>query len=346
MTYTASWTNANAQGRLEPGVHRVRDDDPAELADAVNRRRRLVYLYEQDFSSQIAPGLGIRAATVASQIPPPFRNLRNNMTEDILSPASGGLGGSPPTPGQMDWLWPAADPDENKILVASNPQAGEVALMEKLNGSGDWTDPSLAGGQTHIRAVHFNEFRQSVEWITRGRWRMPMYLSSGIFSVLPNTPWIGDSIANNGADELRSTGFVVARTSDSPPLGLTNVTVRATTRLELTADTDCEVEAYHCLRQIDFVSDPATWNEYDPSASAAWTTPGGTGAGDADYIGYVNLSADVTGQLSNAHLASATQALIDGAAQNFLLRRSDTGPETIGISAELVVEFDLDSPPN
>ena len=346
MTYTATWTNANPSGRLEPGVHYVRDDDPGELADAINRRRRLVYLSEQDFSSQIDAGLNVRAATIATQTAPPFDNLRDNIVIDILSPAAEGLGGTPPTPGQMDWLWPVADSDEDKVLVATNPQAGEVALMAKLNQAGAWTDASLAGGQTAIRAAHFNEVRQAIEWITRGRWRMPVYISDGLFSLLPNTPWIGDSIANNGADELRGLGFVVARTSDSPALGLVDAAARSTTKLELTADTDCQVEVYRCLRDIDFAGDPATWNEYDPSASAAWATAGGTGAGDASYIGAMGLTADVTGELTNSALTSAVQAMIDGAKQNFLFRRSDTGSETIDISAELVVEFDLDSPPN
>ena len=346
MTYTATWTNSNAQGRLEAGVHFVRDDDPAELAEAVNRRRRLVYLLGQDFSSQIAAGQGVRAATVATHTPPPFRNLRDNITGKILSPATGGLGGTPPTPQAMDWLWPVAGADENKVLVASDPGSGQVGLMEKLNGTQDWTDPTLAGGEDFARAAHFDELRQAIEWITRGRWRLPVYLAGGIFSMLPNTPWIGDSIANTGAHELRTVGFVAARTADTPPLGLLGLTVRSATRLDVTADTDCQVEIYRCLREIGFAADPPTWNEYDPSASATWATPGGTGSGDAIYIGALDLTADVTAQLSNAALTSAVQAMIDGAEQNFLIRRSDSGPETVGISAEVSIEFDLDSPPN
>lgn len=346
MTYTPTWANSNAQGRLEAGVHSIRDDDPAELAEAVNRRRRLVYLLGQDFSSQIGASKDVRAATVATQTPPPFRNLRENITEKILSPAIGGLGGTPSTPQAMDWLWPVGGGDENKVLVASDPDTGQVGLMEKLNGTQDWTDPTITGEQTFVRAIHFNELRQAIEWIVRGRWRLPVYLVGGIWSYLPNTPWIGDSIANSGTDDLRSVGFVVARTADTPALGLTGLTVRSATGLDVTADTDCQVAVYRCLREIDFAADPPTWNEYDPSASGAWATPGGTGSGDADYLGSLDLTADVTAQLSNAALTSAVQAMIDGAEQNFLIRRSDTGPETVGMLVELVVEFDLDSPPN
>lgn len=346
MSYTPTWTNGNAQGRLEAGVHFARDEDAGELAGATNRRRRLVYLPEHDFSSQVGPGKPVRAATVATQSPPPFRNIRGAVTVDILEPAVGGLGGQPPTPAAMDWLWPIAGADENKVLVPWDPEAGEVALFEKLNGTSNWTNPVLTGGQSPARAVHFNELRQAVEWIRRGRWQLPIYLSAGIFSLLPNTPWLGESIANNGVNELRSIGFALARTADQPALGLTNVAVRSATRIELTADTDCQVEIYHCLREIDFAGDPPTWNEYDPSEYAAWAEPGGTGQGDATFIGSLSLTADVTGQLSNAALASAVQAMIDGAQQDFLIRRGDTGSETIGISGELFVEFDLDTPPN
>jgi len=346
MAYVATWTNGNPQGRVEPAVHSVRDDDAAELAGAANRRRRLVYLTGQDFSSQIEPGKVVRAATLANQTPPPFRNFRDAVTDDILEPAVGGLGGSPPTPAAMDWLWPVADPDENKVVVPWNAEAGEIALLAEINGTSDWTDPVLTGGQTAVRAIHFNELRQAIEWICRGRWRLPIYFSAGIFSQLPNTSWVGDSIANNGQHELRTIGFVIARTADSPPLGLTNVAVRSSARIELTADTTCQVEVYHCLRAIDFVEDRPTWNEYDPGESLAWTSPGGIGDGDASFIGSLDLEADVTSQLSNAALTAAVQDMIDGSEQNFLVRRSDTGNETIVISGTLVVEFDLNSPPN
>jgi hypothetical protein len=346
MAYIPAWTNGNEQGRLEAAVHFARDDDAVELAAAVNRRRRLVYLFEQDFSSQTGPGKPVRAATLATQVPPPFMHFRGAITEDILEPEVGGLGGQPPTPAAMDWLWPIAGVDEDEVIVPSAAGPGEVALLEKLNGTDHWTDPVLTGGQTAIRAVHFNELRQAMEWVIRGRWRLPVYFTAGIISMYPNTPWVGVSIANNGIDELRSVGFAVIRTTDEPPLGLTNVTVRATTRIELTADTDCQVEIYHCLRPIDFPSDPPTWNEYDPSESEPWSAPGGTGEGDAEFIGSLSLIANVAGQLSNAALADAVQAMIDGAEQDFLLRRLDTGYETIGISGELILEFDLDSPPN
>jgi hypothetical protein len=60
----------------------------------------------------------------------------------------------------------------------------------------------------------------------------------------------------------------------------------------------------------------------------------------------VELTADEPGALSGQALADAVQAMVDGAEQNFLLRRSDTGSETIAVEARLVVEFDLNGPPS
>jgi hypothetical protein len=173
-----------------------------------------------------------------------------------------------------------------------------------------------------------------------------VYLAAGIFSTLPDTPWPGGQVANNGLDELRTLGFSVLRSGDDPELGLTGVTVRGSSALQLVADTDCTVEVHHCLREIDYDQYLPTWNEYDPNQSLAWTQPGGLGAGDSTPIGSVSLTAGVPGELSNTALADALQAMVDGAEQSFLLRRQDTGSETVEVSALLVVEFDLDTPPN
>jgi len=345
VSYAPAWVNGNASGRLEPATHWVRACDAAELAAAINRRRRLTYQLEQDFSSQIGAGLYVREATVASAAAP-FDNLRDGLAEKVLSAPTGTLGGEPPTPAALDWLWPLDDGDEGKRIVAGEAGAGEVNLFDKLGDTDDWTDPVLAPAASAVRAVHFNELRQTVEWLRRGHWELPLYLAAGLFSPLPDTPWIGESIANDGTNELRAVGFAILRTDEAPPRGLTNVALRDAGALELTADTDCTVQVHRCLRAIDFVADPPTWNEYDPSASAAWTAPGGAGAGDAVLIGSLALTADTPGALTGSPLAAALQAMIDGAEQNFLIRRSDTGPETVALTGRLLVEFDLNAPPN
>ena len=344
MPYAATWTNGT-QGRLVGGEHWVRDDDPAELAAAINRRRLLVYLAAQDFSSQIAPLAAVRAATVATQPPPPFRNLRHQFASDIVQPANGLWGGDPPTPESMQWLWPVADADENKPIVFNQPAAGQVGLMQKLNGGLNWTDTPLAGQQSRVRAVHFNELRQAVEWLSRGRWIVPLYPSSGLFSMLPDTPWLGGALANNGYDELRCVGLVVARTTAQPAQGLTNVTVRSAS-LELTADDACTIEIYRCLRSIDFLNDMPTWNQYRPLADLDWAAAGALGSQDAQFLGALELSANQPGALSNQALAQAVQAMLDGAEQNFTLRRNNISSQGVGFQGRLTIEFDLNSPPN
>lgn len=184
------------------------------------------------------------------------------------------------------------------------------------------------------------------EKLRRGRWDLPIYFSAGIFSMLPDTPWLGEHIANNGTDELRSLGFSILRSGSGPTLGLRNVTARIGSELELTTDVDCQVEVYHCLRNVDFVSNAPRWNEYDPSGSGAWASAGGLGAGDATSIGSLALRAGTAGTLSNAALQSALQNMIDGSEPNLIIRRSDTGSETINITGKFRIEFDLDSLPN
>jgi len=348
MPYTAAWTNANAQGRLDAGVHTVRLPDGQEIAAAINRRRLLTYQGEQNFSSHLNSSAFVKADTIAAASAPPFDDFRTALATKVLAAPLGTRGGVPATPAAMDWLWPLAGDDEDKILVsgAGGVESGQVGLFQMLNGTDHWTDDALTGGRTDIRAVHFNELRQAVEWIRRGRWLLPVYFSAGILSVLPDTPWIGEGISNNGVDELRSLGFAVIRTGDSPPQGLINVAPRSSSYIELTAEADCTVEVYHCLRPLDFVSDPPTWNEYDPDASAAWSTPGGLGSGEATAIGTMNLTAETPGRLSNAALTSALQAMVDGAQPHFLLRRADTGSLTVAVTGSVSIEFDIDSPPN
>lgn len=346
MSYDPTWQNGDNDGCVSAAEHYVRLSDAEELADAINRRRLLTYRQEQDFSSDVCTGEYVRRRTVSAADAPPYDDFRAAMDEKVLHPPPGGLGGSPATPQEMVWLWPEADGDEDKTIVGGEAGAGEVGLFDKLNGTDDWTDAQLTPGVSSVRSVHVNELRQAVEWIRRGRWTLPVYPEAGLFSPMPDTPWPGGQVANNGFDELRTVGFAVLRTCDDPPLGLTGVTVRASSGIELLADYDCTLEIHHCLRQIDFADDMPTWNEYAPLQSAAWSQPGGLGAGDSTFIGAIAVTANTPATLSNTALTDALQAMIDGDEQNLLIRRQDNGPETIEVTSLLRVEFDLDTPPN
>ena len=348
MTYNATWTNGNAQGRLEGGLHRPRLCDGQELASAINRRRLLTYQAQQDFSSHLYSGAIVKGSTVSDASYPPFDNFRDAVIDHILYPPTGTMGGDPPTPASMHWLWAGAGDDQNKIIVdgLSPPGPGEVGLLLKLNGGGQWTDPVLTSGRSDIRAVHFNELRQCIEWLRRGRWILPIYWGSGLFSVLPDAPWLPGAVANNGTDELRNVGYAVFRGSGSPPLGLTGLTALGGSHVDLTADADCTLELFHCLRPMDFDNWPATWNSYNPGSGGSWSAAGGLGPLDSVPIGAVALSAGVPGSVSGGDLLIAIQAIAAGEEQNFLIRRADTGYETVSVSAVLTAEFELNSPPN
>jgi hypothetical protein len=346
MPYDPTWTNGNAAGAVEAPGDRIHLTDATELAEAVNRRRLLTYQSAHDFSSHLAAEAFVRSATFDSAVAPPFENLRAALDDDVLSPPVGTLGGTPPTPGEMVWKWPEADADEGKTIVAGPAGAGEVSLFAKLNGSSGWTDATLTPGVSPIRALHVNELRQVVRWLRRGRWTLPVYFSAGVFSMMPDTPWLGEAIANNGSAELRSLGFSLLSTDETPARGLVNVAVLDGTRLDLSVDTGCTVDVARCLRALAFVDDPPTWNEHDPSASGGWDSPGGMGAGDAAAVGSLALSAGVAGSLSGPAVTAAVQAMVDGAPPNWLVRRADTGSETVTITGELVVEFELNTPPN
>jgi hypothetical protein len=60
----------------------------------------------------------------------------------------------------------------------------------------------------------------------------------------------------------------------------------------------------------------------------------------------VVLTAGVPGQISGGNLTAALQNILDGAAQNFLIRRVDIGWVTAAVSSRVVVEFELNAPPN
>jgi hypothetical protein len=346
MTYQSNWTNGNSQGRVQAGVSRVRACDAADIAAAINRRLALTYQLQQDYSSVIAAGLPVRRTLLHGAFPPPFEDFRNNTGNIILSPPVQTTPGSPPTPTAMQWLWPQGDGNENAVIVGTNPAAGQVSLFDKLNGTVDWTDPGLVAGRTAIRAVHWNELRQSLEWLSRGRWTLPLYFSGGLFSMLPDTPWFGGSIANNGSFELRTVGFALMYSPGPPPMGLASVTVRSSSYLEITADQTCTAQVSQCLRPIDFINDLPSWNKYQTNAGLAWGAPGGAGSGDSTPVGSMSLSQGTPTRLSGAAVASALQDMVDGAQQNWLVRRTDTGPQTVNISGQLVVEFDLNTPPN
>ena len=108
MSYAANWTNGNVSGRVEAGSHWISLTDVQEQASGINRRRRLTYQFDEEFE--------IDDDVCTS----PTSDFRTEIT-GLLSAPTGGLGGTPPTPGAMEWLWSIADSDENKQIISSSP---------------------------------------------------------------------------------------------------------------------------------------------------------------------------------------------------------------------------------
>jgi hypothetical protein len=158
------WTNG-VDGRVIGGVHHIRASDARELAAAINRRRAVTFQAPWDCS---AAGVGrIDSGLTAGALAPPRRSFRDEVLALLAPPDA-----APPGPRSMRWLWPLADGDGGKVIVAGNAQAGEVALLSRIAG-GNWTDPQLVSGVTPIRAAHVNELRAAIEALVRGRWVGP-----------------------------------------------------------------------------------------------------------------------------------------------------------------------------
>lgn len=333
------WTNGSGDPKRVTATDYACDDDFREIAEALNRRRRILFFGEHDYSGLFEPDEYIGRQPIASHSPPPYRALRPEF--DYIINNFAGLGGNPPTPADMHWLWPEADSDEDKRIITAAPEAGEVNFFARMNGTSGWTDPAL-DASTYIRTIHMNEMRWGIEHLRRGHLRVPIYFTAGLLSLLPDDAWVGETLANNGTDELRSAGYAILSIADSPPRGLADVAVRGTSEIRITASEDCTVELGRCIREIDFADDPPTWNKYAPNQGLSWDTPGG------DYVslGTIALAAGVPGVLAGQTVQAALQEMVDGAPQNFLARRADTGYENIQIAVEAAVEFDLSDPPN
>lgn len=335
MSYTANWTDGS---RLQAAVNAVRDDHFIELGDAVNRRKMLAYQGATNFAGSVVAQQLIHTV--------PLTTIRAALLNDVLLPPAGVLGGQPSSPTSMQWLWPVADGDENQVIVPAGAGTGQVNLLIKTLGSSTWTDGIVTSARTPIRAPHVNELRACLERVTRGRWRMPLYMSAGMLSTTPDTGWPGGYISNVGPAELRGLAFGCLRFPDAPQPGLGGVSVRASSSLAIYADIACQVQVYRCLQPVDYYNNLPSWNCYDPAGGRAWATPGGTGSGDAVFIGTVACPANGTGTLTGANLATALQAMVDGAEQSFLFRRYDVAAGTVYLEQDIIVEFDLDSPPN
>jgi len=203
-----------------------------------------------------------------------------------------------------------------------------------LNGGTNWT----AGGGMDgwIGAVDLNELRAGLELLTHGLWKFPAYFDGGLFSPLPTMPWFGGSVAKNSSgQELRTAGFVNFSVAGTPLSGLTNVTVRSSSKIWVTGSAACTVEVGRITMPLSVNGGVSrTWGR---TWNSPWSTPGG----DYASIGSASLS---PGTPVAIPAASAIQTMIDSgpALQNILIRK--TAPDsmaTVNVTASVDMEFDL-----
>ena len=238
------------------------------------------------------------------------------------------VGGRDASPAAYSMRW--LDDSGSPISLSTSPASGEVSFFSMLNGGAGWTD---GGMDTWIEAVELNELRKGLELLTHGLWKFPVYLDGGLFSVLPTTPWFGGAVAKNSSgQELRTVGFVEL---SFPPQGLVNVTVRGSSKIWVTGDAACTIEAGRITMPLPPGSVSRTWG-------TTWNSPWSTPGGDYASIGSASLTAGTPAAIS---VGSSIQTMIDSGPtlQNILIRK--TAPDnsaTVHLTAvSMDVEFDM-----
>ena len=121
-------------------------------------------------------------------------------------------------------------------------------------------------------------------------------ISVGIFSQMPDTPWIGWSVANNGQHELRCVIRIPSHIIDLHKRGLMII-----------AEEPCKLEMWSIIGQTN---ETTTWNSRQKGSP--WQ------------------AFDMVSQLIDHDVSDMTVTLGDGD-QNLIVRRADIGPETIAV---------------
>lgn len=340
MSYAHDWTNADGNGHVAPGdpIYAV---DVSELQAVINRRLKVMF----DTGGNWPIDLGVSVGQfIASS---PITAVRNAFA--ALLPAGSYFvhsAGWDQLSMWAQWLYPVAGADENKIIVADGkpPAAGEVGFFARLNGQTNWTGQFSNAAPA---AVHINEPRDAAALLCRGRYtfRVGDGGAAQASKDLPEGLWYPTAVARDGTDELHSWfgGRQWLWPSDGAggylgPRGQ-GVNVRsATLRLQPQGD-DVKVKLYHCKRNVN--PENFSWQQYDAEAGLNWAAPGGTGSGDADLLGNLELT---DGDWSEKSVTSLVQQMFDGQVEpTFMLApNEDTGwpDEPTHVAVELIVDFD------
>ena len=327
MSYQFSWTKQNAQGEVEPASDYISKQEIIEIAEALNRRRKLAFI--EPLTPYDTPKIaGYNLSRLETQL------------STIVGIAT--FTGTPldEKPFKRSWLNPTPGTDYNKEITLV-PKADSVIIYNLINGTGNFSRHN--NNEKFARATHINELRKAVKILSKGCWQSTLGFLTGISSAEPNSQFYYPAIHKSDSMEVRS----IARTpiKSGNDLGLKNVTVTDESSIMLTADCDCQIAIYHCLRPADLTSNQATWTSYNSQTNSNWSQPGGLGAGDAELIGTLNLQAYQAGTLSGAAVKNTLQKMVDGAPANFIAARTDTGNEFISLSGCVNTVWEINTPP-
>lgn len=163
--------------------------------------------------------------------------------------------------------------------------------------------------------------------------RCPARPVGGMFSVMPDTCWVGGLVANTGPHELRSIVVIEPGQPASrscPPIG-------SASHLQITGGTDCRIEVYRCLRRLA-AEDRPTWRASRRRAGPQWSAPGAGGSQDSRLIGAVTVSADMAAALGGEDVLKALQSLAAGEQVWLVLRRADVGPNVAAVTVQCEIE--------
>jgi len=337
MTYTHNWTHQDGSGHVLAG-DRVYAVDATEVRDVGDRRLRIMFNPSGKWPIASTAAVG---ATIDDQNP---TKVRDGIAAAVPSTLSYFQGES--TWWQLytlrAWLYPVAGADENKYIRLGTPGAGEVNFYAKLNGGSGWTG-SVGVGQA-VKAVHVNEPRDAAALLSRGRFVLRVgdggeaLCSNG---ALPGGLWYPPAVAReSGGREMHSWfgGQVWMWKPDGAGgwFGTRgqSVTVLASSKIRMKPlGTNLKIKLYHCSGHL--TPGGFTWAEGQ--------------AATGDLIGDFDLTNNVWTEHSDATFIALLQSMADGAEPSFKVAPNETtgwGDDPTHITVEVIMDFELASPPN
>jgi hypothetical protein len=349
MSYQSSWTQQDGQGHVNAGDW-IAADDVNELQSAANRRLKLMFDPADSWPADFAVSSG--DAISAAPLPAARQAFEQAVPTAALFQHSGGWW-------QLNalshWLYPEPGGDENKrIRRTDSPAADEVSFFEKLNGETGWSGAIATGDRPTAATV--NELRDAARLLRRGRIVLRVGDGGDVKASRPPPGglWLPPAVARDGGDAMHAwfggrewlwPGDVAG--GHLGPRGA-SVTVLDSSRFRIKPEgADRKVSLYHCRRNVNTAN--FSWTQWDGSAGAVWSAPGGSGGEDATHLADIELIDQTWREHSDATLIALLQQMADGSAEpTFMLAPDEEtgwGDDPTHVAIELYLDFELNGPP-